>query len=209
VKCDLCDQEATVHETQIVNGQIVGRHLCERHAAEEGLVTAQGETSAVALVSVQASSLASGSAALACERCGLSYAAFRRHGLLGCSGCYEAFCEKLSPLIERAHQGGTHHIGKTPRRMLASVAASDREAIERLLGGARERAERAAQLRKQLEEAVAREEYERAAALRDELRRVGQQADGPDTAGDPGGQAETGGDGPGGPSGRADGGDDP
>ncbi|MFI4915213.1 MAG: UvrB/UvrC motif-containing protein [Phycisphaerales bacterium JB060] len=171
MKCDHCDAEATVHETQIVNGQVVVRRLCERHAAEVGLtghasVSIPGGASSVVLSVQQAGS------GLKCENCGLSFAAFRQHGLLGCPTCYEAFEEKLSPLIERAHQGGTHHIGKTPRRMLAAAREGDQDAIERVLGGARERAERVALLRKQLEEAVALEQYERAAAVRDELRRL-------------------------------------
>jgi len=180
VKCDLCDAEATVHETQIVNGQVMVRRLCERHAAENGLtgVAATHVSSPSATVVL---SMNKPGSALRCETCGLSYAAFRQHGLLGCPSCYETFEDKLSPLIERAHQGGTHHIGKTPRRMLAAAQDGDVQAIERVLGGARERAERFALLRKQLEEALASEQYERAAVLRDELRRFDAQGQGPTT----------------------------
>jgi protein arginine kinase activator len=170
VKCDLCEAEATVHETQIVNGQVMVRRLCERHAAETGL-TAPSPGSAHAMSASVVLSVQQRGATLKCETCGLSYAAFRQHGLLGCPVCYEAFEAKLAPLIERAHQGGTHHIGKTPRRMLAAAKGGDPRAIERVLGDARERAERVALLRKQLEEALALEQYERAAAVRDELRR--------------------------------------
>jgi protein arginine kinase activator len=169
VKCDLCDAEATVHETQIVNGQVMVRRLCERHAAEVGL-TGHSSVSIPAGGSSVVLSVQQQGSGLKCGTCGLSFAAFRQHGLLGCSGCYEAFEDKLSPLIERAHQGSTHHIGKTPKRMLATAREGDQEAIERVLGGAKERAERVALLRKQLEEAISMEQYERAAALRDELR---------------------------------------
>lgn len=171
VKCDLCDAEATVHETQIVGGKPMVRHLCERHAAEVGLTGTGPVPATPATTTVVLSLQRQAGATLRCPSCQLSYAAFRQHGLLGCAGCYEAFEERLSPLIERAHQGGTHHIGKTPRRMLAAAQEQDPQAVERLLGSARERAERVALLRKQLEEALAQEQYERAAALRDELRR--------------------------------------
>lgn len=170
MKCDLCEAEATVHETQIVNGQVMVRRLCERHAAETGLTGHAGAPASAVTTSVVLSVQSQGTT-LKCGSCGLSYAAFRQHGLLGCPVCYEAFEDKLAPLIERAHQGGTHHIGKTPRRMLAAARGGDPRAIERVLGDARERAERVALLRKQLEEALALEQYERAAALRDELRR--------------------------------------
>jgi len=146
------------------------RRLCERHAGEVGL-TGQSSVSVPNAGASVVLSVQQQGATLKCETCGLSYAAFRQHGLLGCSACYVAFEDKLAPLIERAHQGGTHHIGKTPRRLLAAAQDGDTEAIERVLGGARERAERLALLRKQLEEALAMEQYERAAALRDELRR--------------------------------------
>lgn len=152
------------------------RRLCERHAAEVGLtghgiiVPQPAGVAHVVLTAKPASSV------LKCQTCGLSFAAFRQHGLLGCPSCYEAFEDKLSPLIERAHQGGTHHIGKTPRRLLAEAKDGDARAVERVLGDARERAERLALLRKQLEESLALEQYERAAALRDELRRFESQA---------------------------------
>lgn len=178
VKCDLCDAEATVHETIIVDGKAQVRRLCERHAAEVGL-TSHGTLASQPSGSAQVVLLSRpASPSIKCESCGLSFAAFRQHGLLGCPSCYEAFEDKLSPLIERAHQGGTHHIGKTPKRLLAEAKAGDVEAVERVLGGARERAERLALLRKQLEESLSLEQYERAAALRDELRRFESQAKG-------------------------------
>ena len=185
VKCDLCDAEATVHETQIVNGQVTVRRLCERHAAENGLTGAAGVPTPGSSATVVLSMNQPG-ATLRCDRCGLSFATFRQHGLLGCPSCYEAFEDKLSPLIQRAHQGGVHHIGKTPRRMLAAARGGDAEAIERVLGGARERAERIAQLRKQLEEALANEQYERAAAVRDELRRFEAEESGQESGQQPG-----------------------
>ncbi len=170
MKCDLCEAEATVHETQVVNGQVMVRRLCERHAGEVGL-TGQSSVNNPSATTTVILGLQQQGASPKCETCGLSYAAFRQHGLLGCPVCYETFEDKLAPLIERAHQGGTHHIGKTPRRMLAAARGGDSAAIERVLGGARERAERVALLRKQLEEALGLEQYERAAAVRDELRR--------------------------------------
>lgn len=37
MKCDLCDQEATVHEQTIRAGKVSERHLCERCAREAGI----------------------------------------------------------------------------------------------------------------------------------------------------------------------------
>ena len=101
-------------------------------------------------------SIPSGAApACSCEACGLTFAEFRKSGLMGCSACYKAFESQVGPLIERAHEGGTHHIGKIPRRAGASV----------------ERQERITLLRRQLSDAIEAEQYERAADLRDQIRR--------------------------------------
>jgi protein arginine kinase activator len=83
----------------------------------------------------------------------MTFAQFRKDGLLGCSKCYEAFEKKLLPLIQRAHEGGDHHTGKSPKRSAASL----------------ERQERLRLLKRQLRDALALEQYERAAELRDEM----------------------------------------
>ena len=88
-----------------------------------------------------------------CAGCGLSFAQFRQTGRVGCADCYRSFENELSPLIERAQNGGNHHTGKTPRRAGTSI---DRQLlIQRLV--------------KELDHAVAAEQYERAAKLRDRL----------------------------------------
>ena len=88
-----------------------------------------------------------------CPKCGLSFREFRQKGLLGCPHDYEAFRSLLSPLIERAHEGGAQHVGKVPRTAEATV--------QKQAGLVR--------LRQELEEAVQQENYERAAKVRDEL----------------------------------------
>ena len=71
--------------------------------------------------------------------------------MLGCPDCYETFERQLTPMIERAQNGGTSHAGKCPRRVGVSL---DRQLqIQRLI--------------KEMEDAVAAEQYERAAELRD------------------------------------------
>lgn len=67
-------------------------------------------------------------AAAACPSCGLTYAKFKESGLLGCPDCYAAFEPSLGPLLERAHEGGAHHAGKKPRRLMQQVAAHRQQA---------------------------------------------------------------------------------
>lgn len=177
MKCNKCDNEATVHEVTIKGGQRHEKHLCEACAKGEGMAP-QVHTSLPALLTqyiTSQSQAASGVAATAsatvaaptvCPACGTTYAQFRSTGLLGCPACYAAFESQLGPLLARAHEGGTHHVGKTPRGPGGAAAAP---------GAAQpdpQRAERVATLRKHLADAVAAEQYEKAAKLRDELTRL-------------------------------------
>ncbi|MBL0927576.1 MAG: UvrB/UvrC motif-containing protein [Phycisphaerales bacterium] len=157
-KCDRCDREATVTEVLIKHGKKVERHLCEQCAAGEGIAV-QSHVNVGDLLTnfiVQQSGAGEQKAAkgVTCSGCGTSFADFKQRGLLGCPECYASMEPQLGPLIERAHEGATHHVGKTPRR---SGAAPDTR-------------HRIAALRKQLQDAIDAEQYERAAALRDELR---------------------------------------
>lgn len=160
-KCDKCDRVATHHEVEIINGQKVEKHLCDVHAAEEGLTVKAVHTPINELLT-NFVKLSSGqqpeqtAAEEACEECGLTFAQFREHTLLGCPQCYKSFERQLSPLLERAHEGGSHHVGKAPRRA----------------GAGEQRQNQLLRLRKRLDEAVASEDYELAARLRDDIRRA-------------------------------------
>jgi protein arginine kinase activator len=199
MKCDQCESEATVHELRVVSGKRVERHLCEKCAREQGIAIQQG-MSVPELIekmleqSVQSAQPPSTKAAkpeptkaAACTECGTTYTEFRQSGLLGCPECYKCFEAQLGPLLERAHEGGTHHVGKLPKqalragaepaptvgiRKIGQVGGKKPVGAESVLGGPEQRAGRIAALRKQLEEAVRTEQYERAAKIRDELRRL-------------------------------------
>ncbi|MEQ8844049.1 MAG: UvrB/UvrC motif-containing protein [Phycisphaerales bacterium] len=157
-KCDRCDQEATVHEVVIKNGQKMEKHLCESCAQVDGIAM-QSHPSINELITNYTITQSGGSgpqqkcSTTSCQTCGMSYAQFRKHGLLGCSDCYATFEESVGPLIERAHEGATHHVGKRPRRA----------------GGLVDRQQRISALRKQLHAAIASEQYEEAALIRDQL----------------------------------------
>lgn len=175
MKCELCDSEATVHELRMVGGKRAERHLCENCARREGLA-AQIGVSVPELIEKIVDQAVQGAKpkgepprAGTCPACGTTYAEFRQSGLLGCTECYRAFEQALGPLLERAHEGASHHVGKVPKRALAGGRSSGSPDV---LGGPEQRAGKIASLRKQLEEAVRAEQYERAATLRDELRRV-------------------------------------
>ena len=167
-KCDHCDREATVHEVVIHDGVKIEKHLCEEHAREQGIaVQPQAPISELItkfVMTTHTSEEKHTKHEAKCPSCGLDWTRFRQRGLLGCGQCYAAFEEELGPLIERAHQGGTHHVGKSPQR------------CEGLL----DREQRISAIRQKLNHAVASEEYELAASLRDELMQVEDHTSGED-----------------------------
>ena len=155
-KCDHCENPATHHSVEIIKGQKIEKHLCEQHAAEAGLTIKAVHTPINELLTnfvKMHSSLSSSGFEATCEHCGLLFSKFRESSLLGCPECYEAFEPSLGPLLERAHEGATQHMGKVPRR---AGAGQDRQQLLR-------------RMRKRLAEAVESEDFELAAKLRDEI----------------------------------------
>lgn len=196
MKCDLCDKDATVREVTVRNGVRVERHLCEHHAAEQGISVqppqGAGEMIKQALLTHQAMAGMSGAAAPApkpsmCANCRMTFAEFKQHGLLGCAACYSTFESQLAPLLERAHDGAEAHVGKAPRRACGEGAA--RAAA---LADLEIKAQQLRRVREALERAVRAEQYEHAARLRDEMRRLTQACEAPPAGQAPGEAAPAG-----------------
>ena len=158
-KCDHCDKPATIHLTEIVGGQKTEKHLCEDCAAGEGITVKANVPISQLLESFilqTTDSEAEAPDAQRCEICGMTFSEFRSSGLLGCPNDYDAFEESLQPLLERAHEGMSQHIGKVPHR-----ADGDQKRQNAIL-----------RLRAELKAAVTSEDYERAAALRDQIKEL-------------------------------------
>ncbi|MEE9297290.1 MAG: UvrB/UvrC motif-containing protein, partial [Phycisphaerae bacterium] len=133
------------------------RHLCERCANEEGVTAQKHESINTILDSfIKHAAGVQKMSETPCADCGTTFREFRSQGLLGCARCYTAFEKPLLSLIERAHEGATHHVGKVPSR----------------LGGEPSIHTRIAQTRRQLREAIKQEDYEAAARLRDEIKEI-------------------------------------
>lgn len=161
-KCDNCNKTATVHLTEIKNGKKIEKHLCQDCAAQsEGLPVKSSHTPINELLTnfVLAHSGLQKEQGTACESCGMTWNEFRQHGLLGCEHDYQLFEKDLTPLIQRAHEGATHHLGKVPVRRGATGVP-----LKRQLDLTR--------LRKELARAVEGEDYERAAKLRDQIKQA-------------------------------------
>ena len=157
--CQHCHEaKATVHIMDTAPEKRE-RHLCEECAEKEGVIIKQQAPTTNAILQEFLKFKASvggaeGAETHTCPKCGRSFQEFQVKGLLGCPHEYEAFRAILAPLLERAHEGGTQHVGKVP----STAGASVRKQTGLL------------RLRRELQEAVAQENYERAAQVRDQIR---------------------------------------
>ncbi|MBM3980658.1 MAG: hypothetical protein FJ304_10295 [Planctomycetes bacterium] len=164
MKCQFCENPASVHVTEVVNFKKRALHLCEGCARARNLIPgANGpQLDLKALLSLIANPFPAAAddgddapvapaapppAPEACPACGLTLAEFRAEGRVGCAHDYDALRAALEPLLERVHRH-TAHAGKAPRAV------------------------RAREWQKQMKAAVAAEDYEEAARLRDLIRRA-------------------------------------
>ncbi len=169
MRCDECGKKkATVHLTELVDGQISELHLCEECAKEKSVQMEQQFGLADLLAGL--SDFTKTSAAVnsetqtkveSCANCGMTYADFKKHGRLGCSECYSHFRGKLTSLLKKIH-GANNHSGKAPKVLAAPVESAQPVSSD------------ADALKKQLQQAVLCEDYERAAELRDRIRAMEQ-----------------------------------
>ena len=162
MKCDNCNKNATVHLTEIKGGKKIEKHLCEQCAAQnEGFpVKSHMPINELLTNFVMAHSGLQKETTGACDQCGITWAEFRQSGLLGCEHDYEQFEKDLTPLLQRAHEGATHHTGKAPTRAGGANVPRKRKVVD------------VTKLRKELAKAVESEDYERAAQLRDAIRQA-------------------------------------
>ena len=156
LKCEVCEEAATVHLTQIIDNHIQKVDLCEKCAKEKGVTDPSGFSLADLLAKPQifTESLHQN---LVCDNCGFSPADFKRLGQLGCPDCYRNFRDIIDPILSNMHMG-TEHRGKIPSRSIQQVSLSDR--ID--------------DLKLNLEQAVVAERYEDAARYRDEIEQLGE-----------------------------------
>ena len=161
MKCDNCNKTATVHLTEIKGGKKIEKHLCEQCAAQnEGLpVKSHMPINELLTNFVMAHSGMQKEQALTCEHCGVTWTEFRQNGLLGCAHDYTVFERELTPLLKRAHEDQTHHVGKVPTRRGGTGVPVKRQVD-------------LTKLRRELQKAVEAEDYERAAKLRDQIRQA-------------------------------------
>jgi protein arginine kinase activator len=163
MKCDNCNKPATVHLTEIKHGKKIEKHLCEQCAAQHEGLPVKSHTPINELLTnfvLAHSGMQKDTAtSVTCENCGISWAEFRSNGLLGCEHDYALFEKELTPLIGKAHENASHHVGKVPQRK-GGTGVPAKSGFD------------LARLRKELARAVEVEDYEKAAKLRDQIRQA-------------------------------------
>ena len=157
MQCQMCNNPATVHLTEIINGQKIERHLCEECAQSEGItIKSQVPINELLNNMISAQEGIQELGEMRCPQCDLSWSEFRKRGVLGCPNDYVAFEKPLRKLIERAHNGATTHLGRIPHRG----------------GGQAGQQVKLLRLRQELQKAVETEDYEMAAQLRDKIQNL-------------------------------------
>ncbi len=165
MKCDYCDNKATVFLTQLAEGQMKKVCLCESCAKERGVTDPTGFSMAEMLLGNfqkavtgtvdQQSAFKPMSSGKSCPECGFSMEDFQKVRRFGCANCYKVFATELAPMLRGMHKGATH-VGKVPEGLIETHYKMQR--LEELKG--------------KLDQAIASESYEEAADIRDEIRKL-------------------------------------
>ncbi|MFG6150744.1 UvrB/UvrC motif-containing protein [Halobacillus sp. B23F22_1] len=171
--CQRCHKRpATVHLTQVINGEKTEVHVCEYCAKEKGYMNESEENFTLNdLLSGlfnyeqppsfkgQPSKTYQPKKTLKCPTCGLSYQEFAQIGKFGCADCYKTFDERLNPIFRRVHSGNTKHNGKVPKREGGNLH------VKRQMD----------HYKSELQRLIEQEEFEEAAKIRDQIRSLEQQ----------------------------------
>ena len=192
--CEKCKvREANIKYTEIINGVKTEHNLCSHCAKEMDF----GQYTALLDGEFPLGKLLSGLLGLeedeeetderfrvVCPTCGTSFDDFVQNSRFGCPDCYGVFDLFISDKIKQL-QGSESHRGKIPKIMAGkekSAAGNRKEVPQDVLLEAGEKTvndmdtarpdwwKEAADLEKQLKEALKTEDYEMAAVCRDKIR---------------------------------------
>ena len=164
MKCDSCEQKATVFYTQVTDGKMKKTALCDSCAKEQGITDPAGllmadqmmmgvtkpESSGENLPELDVSSNLS---SRECPTCSFTIEDYKKIGRLGCGDCYIAFGPDIEQRLPSLHKS-LSHTGRIPEGL------AELEKKKNIIDD----------IQKKLDQAIADENYEAAASLRDELK---------------------------------------
>lgn len=152
--CQFCKKvPATIHLTDIQNNVKKEIHMCEGCATAKGfsIQAAANIPHLLGLAAKKKAGFHPQEKDAVCDACGWKWSDFRSKGRFGCSSDYQAFRDKIEPLLAGIHGHEVTHAGKRPGQDRKSVTVR-RELV---------------QTERLLQQAVGEERYEEAAKLRD------------------------------------------
>jgi len=168
MECQECKQRtATLHFTQVINGQRSEVNVCGVCAREKGYMTYPEDSYSLhnllaGLLNFDATQIGNlegtvkQTADTQCPRCELTFSEFKRVGKFGCAECYQVFSKKLHPIIRRVQSGNTNHHGKIPERR----------------GGDLHTKKKIESYKLQLQQLIESESFEEAAIVRDQIKEL-------------------------------------
>ena len=175
MKCDMCDNDASVFLTQIIDGKMTQVNLCDKCSKEKGVTDPTGFQLADFLMGSATQKKAKTQAVeddtAACPECGFTRAHLKKIGRMGCPECYKTFADDLENMLRAMHKG-TRHVGKSPGQAppAPETPRKARAAPTPRPPSAESIKKRLAELKTAIDLAVEDERYEDAARLRDEMR---------------------------------------
>jgi len=172
MECQECQKRpATLHFTQVVNGNKIESHVCETCAKEKGYMTYPEEGYTLhnllsGLFNFEPGQMGSHNKehafkqtqTLQCPKCQLTFSQFKRVGKFGCATCYETFSDRLDPILRRVHSGNVKHNGKIPKREGGNLRT--KKQIEAY--------------KEELQQLIEDEAFEEAAVIRDKIKSLQQ-----------------------------------
>jgi len=158
--CNVCGtKEASIHLTEVVNGQMAEVHICEQCAGEKGTDFKTYFNFGDLLAGFTGLEKMMGSSGTktvpVCKACGMSSEEFSKNGRLGCANCYPSFDKFIAAVIKQVQRSNVH-VGKQPSRIAKDTRAGH---------GLR-------RLQDRLRKSIQSEDFEEAAKIRDEIKKM-------------------------------------
>ena len=102
---------------------------------------------------------------LKCDKCNTTYSQFIESGKFGCDNCYDAFSERIDPLLKRLH-GADRYTGRKAEEN-KNIEEPKVEKVETTAND-----NKLEVLKEKLKQLVKEEKYEEAAKVRDEIKKL-------------------------------------
>lgn len=162
MKCQNCGKrDAIVDYTQIIDGNKLHLHLCDKCAHEMKIDMDFGfdidDVFSTFFNVVPNMRVSKKLDTIKCKNCNSTYDDFKNSGKLGCPMCYETFDEEIDNVLKRLH-GNNRHV-KNDRKLISKENDIKKE-------------DEITKLKEELKKCVEKEEYETAAKIRDKIKEL-------------------------------------